>query len=201
MVEQSPHKTKEAGSIPVTDTIINKTVKIMNEWKNIHNDKYSISEKGDVKNNQTNRILKQSGNNKGYARVSLSNGAKNHPTILFPHRAVAKFFIPNPENKPQVNHKDGNKLNSKKDNLEWVTAKENTNHAIETGLADYKKQSLIATTLSVKITSVKTTLHDINNNSFIYSSMSEAARSINVSVGNIWSAKKRNSRIKGYKVS
>lgn len=72
----------------------------------------------------------------GYLRVVLylKNGSKIRESV---HRLVAKEFIPNPENKPFVNHKDGNKINNCVDNLEWVTPKENGQHASENGLLKF----------------------------------------------------------------
>lgn len=63
---------------------------------------------------------------KGYLRVYLSkNGKRKHHKV---HRLVAQAFIPNPENKPQINHIDGNKQNNSITNLEWVTDAENKEH-------------------------------------------------------------------------
>lgn len=67
-------------------------------------------------------------NTSGYASVRLPG--KNHLV----HRLVALAFIPNPDSKPQVNHKDGNKRNNNVSNLEWVTAEENMKHAGDVGL-------------------------------------------------------------------
>lgn len=80
--------------------------------------------------------LKQIKDKKGYMRVSLSLGKKHETRNKMVHRLVAAAFIPNPENKPQVNHIDGNKENNCINNLEWVTNKENAHHAIENGLWD-----------------------------------------------------------------
>ena len=76
--------------------------------------------------------IKLSNDRYGYAKVKFKNQGKfkNHSV----HVLVATVFIDNPENKPQVNHIDGNKLNNNVDNLEWVTGSENQRHAFDTGL-------------------------------------------------------------------
>lgn len=116
-------------------------------WKDIkgYEGCYQVSNLGRIKsldrmtNNQygeyfmKGRILKNSIiKDKGYCRVSLNNG--NGKISKRVHRLVAEAFIPNPENKLEVNHKDGNKLNNCVSNLEWCTNKENIEHSIRTGL-------------------------------------------------------------------
>ena len=88
-------------------------------------DDYEITYDGRVINKHNGYILKGRPNSKGYLRVSI--GKK----FMFIHRLVAEKYIPNPDGKEQVNHKDGNKLNNCADNLEWVSNKENRNHAVE----------------------------------------------------------------------
>ena len=70
---------------------------------------------------------------RGYMRIKLRDKEGN-PHLKSKHRIVAEAFCENKENKPYVNHIDGNKKNNHPDNLEWVTSKENTQHAIDTGL-------------------------------------------------------------------
>jgi hypothetical protein len=68
-----------------------------------------------------------------YYAIDSNRGGKRK--ILLVHRMVGKYFVFNPENKPFINHKDGDKLNNHYSNLEWCTHKENMQHAFNTGLA------------------------------------------------------------------
>ncbi len=70
---------------------------------------------------------------KPYPSVFL-HGANGKAHIFAIHRLVAEYFVPNPDGKPEVNHIDGDKLNPSADNLEWVTARENSRHAWDNGL-------------------------------------------------------------------
>ena len=110
---------------------------------------YKVSNFGNVKtkpryvSNHTGKllvkekILKQRKSKKGYKVVDLSVNSKKYYRQV--HRLVAETFIQNPENKPQVNHKDGNKENNNVSNLEWVTNQENQLHAVKYGLNDHSK--------------------------------------------------------------
>lgn len=100
---------------------------------------YSISSLGRVKSLRIThnylhpRILKGTIDVLGYPRVCLCRGGVHKYVRI--HQLVAECFVPNPESKPEVNHKSGIKTNNKPANLEWVTLRENNIHALETGLS------------------------------------------------------------------
>lgn len=82
-------------------------------------------------------------NGNGYLQVHLYQGGKSSRRVRYIHRLVADAFIPNIKNKPQVNHINGDKADNFVDNLEWVTSKENNNHAEHTGLNKIFKEKRI----------------------------------------------------------
>ena len=100
----------------------------MEEWRIIKDfPNYSVSNFGNVKNNKTNRIMKLNVKG-GYYHISLNND--NCKKTLKVHRLVALAFIENPENKPEVNHINKNKLDNFINNLEWATRKKQNKHRI-----------------------------------------------------------------------
>lgn len=114
----------------------------MEVWKKINNfNNYSISNAGKIRNDKTNRILKPYIKPSGYMQVQL--GRKTVPQYI--HRLVAIAFIPNIKNKPQVNHKNGNKQDNRVINLEWVTASENSHAYGYTSRIENRKKKIVAT--------------------------------------------------------
>lgn len=112
-------------------------------WKDIpgYNGKYRVSNFGNVMsinylNQGIDKLLSLKNHHSGYLIVRLCSGKKENQKNRSVHSLVAEAFIPNPYNKKCVNHIDGNKKNNRVDNLEWVTHRENTQHAIRTGLRD-----------------------------------------------------------------
>lgn len=107
----------------------------MKEWKTIQRFKgqYQVSNFGEVRNLVTGKILKPAivSNRKGNDGYYVVNIKKK---LYYVHRLVAEAFLPNPENKPQVNHIDGNKKNNNLNNLEWCTGSENIKHSYYIGL-------------------------------------------------------------------
>lgn len=125
------------------------------EWRPVEGwEGYEVSDLGNVRSFKTTsgkiiktpRIMSQKALNRGYHCVALKN-APFKTKLTKTHRLVANAFIPNSENKPEVNHKNGIKTDNRVDNLEWTTRYENAIHAIKTGLlTDFHRKPVIQLT-------------------------------------------------------
>lgn len=103
-------------------------------WKNIvgYEGIYEVSNFGRVRTVKNGRMHKERLTFDGYVKATLTVNSKSKDFRV--HRLVAQSFIPNPENKETVNHKDGVKTNNYVDNLEWATRSEQVYHSYELGL-------------------------------------------------------------------
>ncbi len=160
-------------------------------WKDIPNTHYEISDNGVVRNKKTGYVRKaQLGNTSKYLLIPIKNNEgkiKNH--LL--HRLIAQIFIPNPENKPQVNHKNGIKTDNRIENLEWCTASENNLHARRNGLNKHKPLHFKG---KFGFEHNRSKAVRIIETGEIFGSQSEAARKLNIDNTSVsWSIKYKKS--------
>ena len=174
-------------------------------WKVIESyPMYEVSNLGKVRKISSGRVLKQFLDSKGYPSVNVNDGKK--ATLKVVHRFVAKAFIPNPENKPCIDHIDTNKTNNivvfnddgsidnKRTNLRWVTHKENSRNPISFGkmIEAYKDKDFLKRRAFAKVgkggkTAPKHVFMYSKDGVFIrdFVSITEAAKEMGVTNGNI----------------
>lgn len=159
----------------------------MEEWRVIEgtNGRYEVSNTGKVRSMNYHKTglvkeLKQKIDKYGYCTVILHiNGKQKYPSV---HRLVAKAFIPNPDNKPQVNHISGNKKDNSIDNLEWCTVSENVKHAFDIGL---KEKSIIHAKNNIlkyneKCKKPITAISIVNDEVLYFDSIKEASETLKI---------------------
>lgn len=135
------------------------------------------------------KILSGSNYSNDYKFIPLCKNGTVKPQMI--HRIVATAFIPNPENKPQVNHIDGNKKNNRVDNLEWVTQSENMIHAAKIGLVKNKggENPYARSVILVK-----------NGHSLYFKTQRAAAQHISANEITLAAYRKLGKKIKGYEI-
>ena len=154
----------------------------MEIWKDIkgYDVHYQISNFGRVKSFKSNKILKSKIGSSGYLQIVLCKNCTRKNQLI--HRLIALYFIPNPDNKPCTNHKNGIKTDNRLENLEWATYSENTIHSFKNGLQKPTK-SIDAhfAKINHKIAREIRKLYATNNYSY-----AKIASKYNLSSMNVW---------------
>ena len=137
---------------------------------------YACDTKGQIWSYYTNKFLSPSKSKRGYLHIVLIKDKKRYDYRV--HRLIAMTFLENPENKEQVNHIDGNKMNNCVDNLEWNTIQENCRHRQDNGLGNIEAAT-IAKYKPIMSINIKTGKTDT------YCSLKEAANTLSCTVKGI----------------
>lgn len=130
---------------------------------------YEINRNGVLRNVKSKRIIKGYTESNGYVRVKLENKCLGGIVRTSIHQLVAEAFIPNPNNLPEVNHKDSERANNCADNLEWVTHAQNMRHAYHDG----KNAKSVSKGLREHSGSTR---KRVSNGSSVFCSISDAAK-------------------------
>lgn len=125
---------------------------------------YEVSNLGHIRNTKSGQVLNPGVSGNGYRQVSLRMKASGKFEKRYVHRLVASYWIPNPENKREVNHKNLDRTDNRVENLEWVTSSDNQKHKYQTG--SYKTSN--RRVAQIDIDTLKTIAE--------FSSVAEAAR-------------------------
>lgn len=120
---------------------------------------YDITKDGKCINKKTNYIKKTFISNSGYERVNLWLNGKSKKFSI--HKLMAIKYLDNPNNYKCVNHKDGNKLNNRIENLEWCTNSENMIHAYKNNLIKHKTKKIVQFTKDMKIIKIWNSINEI----------------------------------------
>lgn len=157
-----------------------------NEWRvsPLYGGVFEVSNRGEVR--REGKIKSPHRLKSGYLVINVNVNGK-HTTGLV-HRLVASAFVPNPHNKPEVNHIDGDKGNNCADNLEWVTPKENIAHARKTGLMRESDEHLAKLNDGEQRANKQRSKIVIRDDGERYESITEAALKNNVSRSSIYSS-------------
>lgn len=160
---------------------------VTEQWKTFPGDeRYSVSNWGRIRNNKKGVIVKGSLGNHGYWQFRLGRYGK----VKLTHRMVAETFIGPPPDSTRIfiNHKDGDRVNNRADNLEWVTCKENSTHALHTGLYKLGTERKSAKLTDADIPKIRILLEHLVNDTVIADAFGVTQATIRlVKTGRNWS--------------